>query len=148
MSNKQELIKLAIPKDYCIVNIISEIADEGRCIFIYSIAVCKIRESNTIEKYVILVDRPKDPTIVIKSSKKLLTTSIERTNNIVQKVLDIIGKDPIIIMNTERELEFIKIAYEELNLNIDNNIIYGRPILEDIELHTREFIHNAFELLT
>ena len=51
-------------------------------------------------------------------------------------------------MNTDRELEFIKIAYEELNLNIDNNIIYGRPIIDNIELHTREFIHNAFELLT
>ena len=147
MNNKQEPIKLEIPKDYCMVDIISEITDEGKCMYINYIAVIKVRENNTIEKYLMFIERPKDPTIVMKSNKKLLT-NIERTSNIVQKVLDIIGKDPIIIMNTERELEFIKIAYEELNLNIDNNIIYGRPILEDIELHTREFIHNAFELLT
>lgn len=146
MSEKQAIIKQTIPKDYCMVNIISEIADEGRCIFIYSIAIYKIRESNTIEKYVILVDRPKDPTIVFKSNKKITLTNIERTNDIVQKVLNIIGKDTIIIMNTERELEFIKIAYEKLNLNIDNNIIYGRQILDDIELQTRVFIRNSFEL--
>lgn len=115
--------------------------------YINYIAVIKVRENNTIEKYLMFIERPKDPTIVMKSNKKLLT-NIERTSNIVQKVLDIIGKDPIIIMNTERELEFTKIACEELNLNIDNNIIYGRTIINNIELHTREFIHNAFELLT
>ena len=147
MNNKQEPIKLEIPKDYCMVDIISEITDEGKCMYIKYIAAIKVRENNTIEKYLMFIERPKSPTIVMKSSKKLLT-NIERTNNIVQKVLDIIGKDPIIIMNTERELEFTKIACEELNLNIDNNIIYGRTIINNIELHTREFIHNAFELLT
>ncbi len=147
MNNKQEPIKLEIPKDYCMVDIISEITDEGKCMYINYIAVIKVRENNTIEKYLMFIERPKDPTIVMKSNKKLLT-NIERTSNIVQKVLDIIGKDPIIIMNTERELEFTKIACEELNLNIDNNIIYGRTIINNIELHTREFIHNAFELLT
>lgn len=147
MNNKQEPIKLEIPKDYCMVDIISEITDEGKCMYIKYIAAIKVRENNTIEKYLMFIERPKDPTIVMKSNKKLLT-NIERTSNIVQKVLDIIGKDPIIIMNTERELEFTKIACEELNLNIDNNIIYGRPIIDNIELHTREFIHNAFELLT
>ena len=147
MNNKQEPIKLEIPKDYCMVDIISEITDEGKCMYIKYIAAIKVRENNTIEKYLMFIERPKSPTIVMKSSKKLLT-NIERTNNIVQKVLDIIGKDPIIIMNTDRELEFTKIACEELNLNIDNNIIYGRPIIDNIELHTREFIHNAFELLT
>ena len=147
MNNKQEPIKLEIPKDYCMVDIISEITDEGKCMYIKYIAAIKVRENNTIEKYLMFIERPKDPTIVMKSNKKLLT-NIERTSNIVQKVLDIIGKDPIIIMNTERELEFTKIACEELNLNIDNNIIYGRTIINNIELHTREFIHNAFELLT
>ena len=62
------------------VDIISEITDEGKCMYIKYIAAIKVRENNTIEKYLMFIERPKSPTIVMKSSKKLLT-NIERTNN-------------------------------------------------------------------
>ena len=148
MKNKQETISQAIPKNYCMINIMSEISEEENCNFmtIKGIAVYKMREIDLIEKYIVEMPQEKQP-LVFKNNKKVLAQNTP-IKNILPKIYDIIGKDTIIILNTKQEMEYIKIIYETLDLNIDNNIIYGRPIIDNIELHTREFIHNAFELLT
>lgn len=147
MKNKQETISQAIPKNYCMINIMSKISEEENCNFmtIKGIAVYKIRENDFIEKYIVDMPQEKQP-LVFKNNKKVLAKNTP-IKNILPKICDIIGKDTIIILNTKQEMEYIKIIYETLDLNIDNNIIYGRQIFKDIDIQTSMFLYHYFELL-
>lgn len=147
MSKKQETVSPVIPKNYCMINIMSKISEEENCNFmtIKGIAIYKIREIGFIEKYIVEMPQKEQP-LVFKNNKKVLAKNTP-IKNILPKICDIIGKDNIIILNSKQEMEYIKIICETLDLNIDNNIIYGRKIFKDIDIQTSMFLYHYFELL-
>lgn len=115
MSKKQEPVSPVIPNDYCIM--ILKVAEED----ITEIGVIKVNNSYPIISYFLAIKH-----------------NTESIDEIIQKVLEIIGTDTIYYMNTETEIELLKSKCESMQIPITNELLNAEKVVKDwgIEMET------------
>ena len=134
----------AIPKDYSMLKV---------TLFsnhILEIGVVKVRNACCITKYIgyiksneIIRDGFHFKDITYKELEKAESLDI-----IMPKVLDIIGDDTIIYLNSDEQMELLKSKCSSLEIQINNNTINGATLLNQIPADIKGIISNLLEILT
>lgn len=117
MSKKQDQVSLVIPKDYCIMGIKVIEGD------IKAIGVNKIKNNCPMINYYVNIEN-----------------SIEGIDDIISRVLDIIGTNTIYYANEETEIELLKNKCESMQRPITNELLNVEELLKDLGITTEEII--------
>lgn len=121
MKNKQETISQAIPSKYCILQLT---LFEGK---ITSIGITKV-----------ICNCPRGLYIV--------DTMIESLDQVLPRILQIMGDDTTYYINKETEIELLKKECEKRQIPINNKLINSQIVLDDIGKAQRDFVCNYLEL--
>lgn len=135
----------AIPTDYSILKVRSTRND------ILEIDVVKVQNNICVAKYITLI-KPEDEEIKeTLHYKRIIYRNFDNMENInisIPRILNIIGTDTIIYLNSEEELELLKSKCKNLGIQINNNTINGIALLNKIPADIKGIISNSLEILT
>ncbi len=115
MSEKQETISSVIPKDYCIMGV--GVVEEE----ITAIVINKVRDNLPITLY-----------------SSHIRNNTESIDEIIPKVLDIIGTDTVYYANEETEIELLKSKCESMQIPITNKLLNIQEVLKGLGIEVEE----------
>ena len=143
MEERKIVLDQAIPEDYSMLRITVFNND------ILEIAVVKVSNTYCITKYIGYI---KSDEIISenfhfnKITYKVLEKA-ESLDTIMSKVLDIIGNDTIIYLNSDEQFELLKSKCESLGIQINNIAIDGAKLLNQIPRDIRGYVCNSLDIL-
>lgn len=141
MENRKIKLDKAIPTNYSLLKI-KEIDDE-----IVEIEVRKVRERIVIENYTGYIkpikEMPRPFLDLIQVNYKAVQNGGD-IKTIISRVLSIIGNDIIIYVDNEDEskLNLFKSKCESIGIQIINDIINGKELLNAIPKGIKSFVYN------
>ena len=144
MEERKIVLDKAIPKDYSILKL-RTLGEE-----ILEIGVIKVRNHNSVSKYIGLV-QPEDIYNMKTLHYKDITydeLNAEQLHIVLSRILRMLDTDTIIFLNSNKILELLKSKCEVFGLKIKNNIINGVDILNQIPKDLKSFVCNSLEILT
>ena len=143
MEERKNILDPKMPEDYSMLKV-----DFRRNDF-FEIGVVKIRNTHCIAKYIgyiksdeIIRDRFNFKDITYKDLEKA-----ESLDVIMSMVLDIIGNDTIIYLNSDAQFEVLKSKCEKLGIQINNNTINGTELLNQIPKYITNCLCNSLQIL-
>ena len=143
MEERKIVLDQAIPEDYSMLRITVFNND------ILEIAVVKVINTYCITKYIGYI---KSDEIVSENFhfNKITYKELEKAESldtIMSKVLDIIGNDTIIYLNSDEQFELLKSKCESLGIQINNIAIDGAKLLNQIPRDIRGYVCNSLDIL-
>ena len=143
MEERKIVLDQAIPEDYSMLRITVFNND------ILEIAVVKVSNTYCITKYIGYI---KSDEIISENFhfKKITYEELEKAESldtIMSRVLDIIGNDTIIYLNSNEQMELLKSKCESLGIQINNTTIDGAKLLNQIPRDIRGYVCNSLDIL-
>lgn len=143
MEERKIVLDQAIPEDYSMLRITVFNND------ILEIAVVKVSNTYCITKYIGYI---KSDEIISENFhfNKITYKELEKAESldtIMSKVLDIIGNDTIIYLNSDEQFELLKSKCESLGIQINNIAIDGANLLNQIPRDIRGYVCNSLDIL-
>ncbi len=143
MEERKIVLDQAIPEDYSMLRITVFNND------ILEIAVVKVSNTYCITKYIGYI---KSDEIISENFhfNKITYKELEKAESldtIMSKVLDIIGNDTIIYLNSDEQFELLKSKCESLGIQINNIAIDGAKLLNQIPRDIRGYVCNSLDIL-
>lgn len=143
MEERKIVLDQAIPEDYSMLRITVFNND------ILEIAVVKVSNTYCITKYIGYI---KSDAIISENFhfNKITYKELEKAESldtIMSKVLDIIGNDTIIYLNSDEQFELLKSKCESLGIQINNIAIDGAKLLNQIPRDIRGYVCNSLDIL-
>lgn len=143
MEERKIVLDQAIPEDYSMLKITVFNND------ILEIAVVKVSNTYCITKYIGYI---KSDEIISENFhfNKITYKELEKAESldtIMSKVLDIIGNDTIIYLNSDEQFELLKSKCESLGIQINNIAIDGAKLLNQIPRDIRGYVCNSLDIL-
>ena len=145
MGEKKFILSQEIPTDYTILKI-TTIDNE-----IIEIGTLKVRNHISSGKYIGYIKPNNEINEKCLNSKNIKDERLENAESIdtvIPRILNMIGTDTVIYMNTERELELLKSKCESIGLQFNNATINGRALRGEIPDDVKFFVCNLLEILT
>ena len=143
MEERKIVLDQAIPEDYSMLRITVFNND------ILEIAVVKVSNTYCITKYIGYI---KSDEIISENFhfNKITYKELEKAESldtIMSKVLNIIGNDTIIYLNSDEQFELLKSKCESLGIQINNIAIDGAKLLNQIPRDIRGYVCNSLDIL-
>lgn len=142
MGEKKFILSQEIPANYTILKI-TTIDNE-----IIEVGAVKVRNHKSIGKY---IGKIKPNNEKFTNSKNLIIKELENADSIdtvISRILNMIGTDTVIYMNTNRELDLLKSKCESIGLPFNNATINGRALREEIPNEVKYFVCNLLKILS
>ncbi|MBR0491174.1 MAG: hypothetical protein IJJ82_03900 [Clostridia bacterium] len=143
MEERKIVLDQAIPENYSMLKITVFNND------VLEIGVVKVINTYCITKYIGCI---KSDEIISENFhfNKITYKELEKAESldvIMPKVLDIIGNDTIIYLNSNEQMGLLKSKCENLGIQINNNTIDGAKLLNQIPRDIRGFVCNSLDIL-
>lgn len=143
MEERKFVLDQVIPENYSMLKMTIFNND------ILEIAVVKVSDTYCITKYIGYI---KSDEIISENFhfKKITYKELEKAeslNVIMSKILDIIGNDTIIYLNSNEQMELLKFKCESLGIEINNTTIDGAKLLNQIPRDIKGYVCNSLDIL-
>ena len=145
MGEKKFILSQEIPANYTILKI-TTIDNE-----IIEVGAVKVKNHKSIGKYIGYFKPNNEINEKCLHSKNITNEELENAESIdtvIPRILNMIGTDTVIYMNTNRELDLLKSKCESIGLQFNNTIINGRALKEEIPDEVKYFVCNLLEILS
>ena len=142
MGEKKFILSQEIPENYTILKI-TTMGDE-----IIEVGALKVRSHISSGKYIGYI-KPNNEEFL--NSKNITIKGLENAESIdtvIPRILNLIGTDTVIYMNTDRVIELLKSKCESMGLQFNNATINGRALRDEIPNDVKCFVCNLLEILT
>lgn len=143
MEERKIVLDQAIPENYSMLKVTVFNND------ILEIAVVKVSNTYCITKYISYI---KSDEIISENFhfKKITYEELEKAESldtIMSRVLNIIGNDTIVYLNSNEQMELLKSKCESLGIQINNTTIDGAKLLNQIPRDIRGYVCNSLDIL-
>lgn len=142
MGEKKFILSQEIPANYTILKI-TTIDNE-----IIEVGAIKVRNHISRGKYIGYIKPNNEKCSHSKNITNEGLENAESIDTVIPRILNMIGTDTVIYMNTNRELDLLKSKCESIGLQFNNTFINGRALKEEIPDEVKYFVCNLLEILS